>query len=169
MAYNPEAQRRYRQSEKGLLASRARDRARADARLEYKRAYAAQWRERNPEYATSRYHADSNARIADNLRSGLQATVARLTHRSRLPRKWRADSRIGRLIGCDPIHFLAHIEAQFLPGMSWANRGLVWQIDHIKPCGAFDLTDPTQQAACFHFANLRPLSETDNKRRPRRE
>jgi hypothetical protein len=169
VSYNAEAQRRYRQSEEGLLTSRARDRARADKRLEHKRAYAARWRERNPEYQSIRYQSDDNARIADNLRSSLQTTLARLVHRKRLPHRWRTDSRIGRLIGCNPIDFLAHIEAQFLPGMSWANRGLVWQIDHIKPCCAFDLTDPAQQAACFNYTNLRPLSETDNRRRPRKE
>jgi hypothetical protein len=169
MSYNAEAQRRYRQSEKGILANRARDRARADERLEYKRAYTAAFRKRNPSYHVTRYHADDNARIADNLRSGLQATLARLTRRKRLPDKWRADSRIGRLIGCNPIDFLAHIEAQFRDGMTWANRGSVWQIDHIKPCSRFDLTDPDQQVACFNYTNLRPLSQTDNQRRPRRE
>jgi hypothetical protein len=168
MVYNPETQQRYRQSEKGILASRARDRARADDRLEYKRAYTAAWRLRNPDYQVSRYHADDNARIADNLRSSLQITLARLTRRKRLPTKWRADSRIGQLIGCDPLAFLAHVEAQFQPGMSWGNRGAVWQIDHIRPCASFDLIDPDQQAVCFHYTNLRPLLRVDNQRRARK-
>jgi hypothetical protein len=168
VAYNPEAQRRYRQSEKGILASRACDRARADDRLGYKRAYTAAWRQRNPDYQVARYHGNDNARITDNLRSSLQITLARLTGRKRLPTKWRADSRIGRLIGYDPIGLLAHIAAQFQPGMSWDNRGIVWQIDHIKPCASFDLTDTAQQAACFHYTNLRPLLQVDNQRRARK-
>src|SRR6516225_9179802 len=125
MTYNVEAQRRYRQSEKGVLASRERDRARADARLEYKRAYVAQWRERNPDYQRARYQTDADARIRDNLRSSLQAVLARLARRQQ--RKWHSNSKIGCLIGCDPPEFLAHIEALFQPGMSWANRGSVWQ------------------------------------------
>ena len=25
--------------------------------------------------------------------------------------------------------------------MSWGNHGEIWEIDHIKPCASFDLTD----------------------------
>jgi hypothetical protein len=35
-------------------------------------------------------------------------------------------------------------------------------IDHIKPCAAFDLTDPAQQKECFHFSNLQLLWAEDN-------
>jgi hypothetical protein len=56
---------------------------------------------------------------------------------------------------------MAHLESQFLPGMSWANRRL-WHIDHQRPCASFNLTNPAQQHACFHFSNLRPLWAADN-------
>lgn len=46
--------------------------------------------------------------------------------------------------------------------MTWDNLG-EWQIDHRKPCVSFDLTDPEQQRACFHYSNLQPLWEADNK------
>lgn len=65
-----------------------------------------------------------------------------------------------------PVEFVRqHLEAQFRPGMTWANHGRGpdrWHIDHIKPCAAFDLTDPAQQRACFHWTNLQPLWETEN-------
>lgn len=38
-------------------------------------------------------------------------------------------------------------------------------IDHIKPCSSFDLTDPQQQATCFHYTNLQPLWAKDNIRK----
>lgn len=70
------------------------------------------------------------------------------------------------LLGCTLEELYAHIEAQFLPGMSWGNYGHdTWHIDHIKPCASFDLTDPEQQRVCFHYTNLQPLWAIDNIRK----
>jgi hypothetical protein len=44
--------------------------------------------------------------------------------------------------------------------MTWENHGMVWEIDHIKPCSSFDLTDLKQQQECFHFLNQQPLFKT---------
>lgn len=63
-----------------------------------------------------------------------------------------------QLLGCDVIAFKAHLESLWLSGMTWENYGYRgWHIDHIRPCASFDLTDPEQQRACFHYTNLRPL------------
>ena len=48
--------------------------------------------------------------------------------------------------------------------MSWDNRNQ-WHVDHIKPLCAFDLTDPEEQAAAFHYSNLQPLWALDNMRK----
>ncbi len=67
------------------------------------------------------------------------------------------------LTGCTPAELMAHLELKFTPGMSWATYGLLgWNIDHIKPCENFDLTDPAQQRECFHFTNLQPMWAVDN-------
>lgn len=67
------------------------------------------------------------------------------------------------LIGCSPSELVKHLELQFTDGMSWDNYGLRgWHVDHIKPCYEFNLGDPVQQRACFHYTNLRPLWWTDN-------
>lgn len=70
-------------------------------------------------------------------------------------------SSTAELLGCSWKDFLAHLEKQFLPGMSWANRNR-WHLDHIKPCCAFDLTCPQEQRRCFHYSNLRPLWAREN-------
>ena len=57
----------------------------------------------------------------------------------------------------------AHLESQFLPGMTWQNHGNdTWHIDHIKPCASFDFNDPQQQHECFHWSNTQPLWAADN-------
>lgn len=76
------------------------------------------------------------------------------------------------LIGCTPSELKSHIESQFLPGMHWGNHGqyriggeMKWHIDHILPCASFNLLDPAQQRACFHYTNLQPLWAVDNLRK----
>lgn len=73
-------------------------------------------------------------------------------------------ARTMELLGCTGQELVTHLEGKFKLGMSWENRHL-WHIDHIKPCKLFDLTDPIQQRACFHFSNLQPLWEIENRRK----
>ena len=68
------------------------------------------------------------------------------------------------LLGCTIEEFKARLQSLFLPGMHWNNRQ-AWHIDHRIPCARFDLTDPAQQRACFHFTNLQPLWKIDNLRK----
>jgi hypothetical protein len=67
------------------------------------------------------------------------------------------------LIGCDIEFYKQHIEQQFKHDMTWENHGVLWEIDHIKPCASFDLTDPNQQKECFHYLNTQPLYYSDNR------
>ena len=69
------------------------------------------------------------------------------------------------LVGCTLAELRGHIERQFNRGMSWANYGRVWHIDHIIPCAMFDLTEEGQQRLCFHYLNLRPLRAEENMRK----
>lgn len=58
-----------------------------------------------------------------------------------------------------------HLERQFLPGMTWENRGLNgWHIDHIVPISSFSFDGPEHPdfKACWSMTNLRPLWEADN-------
>jgi hypothetical protein len=66
-----------------------------------------------------------------------------------------------KLLGGSVEEVWNHIESKFEPGMTKENHGL-WHFDHHRPCASFDLTDPEQQAKCFHYTNLEPLWATDN-------
>ena len=55
-----------------------------------------------------------------------------------------------------------HLKNGFEPGMSVANRGSEWDIDHVIPITAFDMQCPMQRAAANHHVNLQPLFKRDN-------
>ena len=69
--------------------------------------------------------------------------------------------RTMELLGCTIDELWIHMESKFTEGMTKENYGK-WHVDHIMPCASFDLTDPEQQAKCFHYTNLQPLWALDN-------
>lgn len=71
-------------------------------------------------------------------------------------------------LGCTIGFYKNYIESKFLPGMTWENHGRgegKWQIDEIKPCASFDLSDPEQYKECFHYTNAQPLWAIDNMKK----
>jgi hypothetical protein len=65
------------------------------------------------------------------------------------------------LIGCSYSFLKQHIESKFKNGMAW-DRLNSFHIDHIRPLSSFDLTDPDQLRAAFHWTNLQPLYPKEN-------
>lgn len=109
---------------------------------------------------THRYRTDIQFRV--NVRLRLQLLLALRSKRA------LKSSRLIVLLGCSIADFVRHIEQLWLPGMTWANYGRKrdsWQFDHRIPVASFDLTDPEQQARCFHFSNYQPLWMLDNARK----
>lgn len=75
----------------------------------------------------------------------------------------RRDASVEKLLGCSIEFFQKYLESKFQNGMSWDNYGRGgWNVDHIIPCASFDLTDPEQAKACFHYSNCQPLWEREN-------
>lgn len=142
-ARNPE---KYKElNRRRYLAYRERDKVVRAARREERAAYMRNKRNTDPAFL-----------VADRLRRRINAVL-----------KSHGGKKSGRLVevsGCTATELVAHIEKQFLPGMTWENRRK-WHIDHIIPCVAFDLTDPEQQAVAFHYTNLRPVWAEENQRK----
>ncbi len=67
------------------------------------------------------------------------------------------------LLGCDIEYYKQYLEQQFQHDMTWENHGVIWEIDHIKPCAAFDLTKEEEQKQCFNYINTQPLYKSDNR------
>jgi hypothetical protein len=106
-------------------------------------------------YYAERYSTDPSYVMRCRFRASLRQAL-------RLYQGGRKTTSVQTLLGCTMDALCAHLEAQFQPGMSWANRS-AWHIDHIRPCASFDLTDPVQQRECFSYKNLRPLWARDNQ------
>lgn len=81
---------------------------------------------------------------------------------ARIKRRTTWSKRSNELLGCTYEQARQWIEAQFKRGMTWGNCGK-WEIDHIIPISAFDLTDERQVRCVNHYTNLRPLWAHENR------
>lgn len=159
--------------------------------LDYKKEYNREWRKNNPDKTKAsdqkKYH-NHKEKIGEDRKEYYQNNKEKIReYKKEWVRKQRLSNPIFNLksslrsrlksfikgknkstkslelVGCSLEELKAHLESQFLEGMSWENYGLHgWHIDHIRPCASFDLTDLTQQKLCFHFSNLQPLWAKDN-------
>ena len=155
------ANRLARMSEEELRQHKETVKARTDA-----------WQKRHPErvaqYRATR-KADKAKCAATRRRWRLSRTTAqRLYDRVRnvmLGHVRRRECKLleppRKLIGCDKEALCQHIEQQMREGMAWDNYGS-WHIDHKQPVSSFDLSQLTEQRACFHYSNLQPLWGHEN-------
>jgi len=69
-------------------------------------------------------------------------------------------------LGCTIEEFKAHIENQFVEGMTWDNHSRgedCWHLDHIKPLALLtSIEDPEEMESFCHYTNYQPLWEKDN-------
>lgn len=149
--------------------------------------YAKKWREANPETHkesnrksrakykqkikeyNKEYKAENRDSINANKREYLKNPINRLAKscRGRLLSTLKSKSfkkalKFEQYLGCTAEQAVAHITAQFQPGMSWDNHG-EWHIDHIKAL-ATATTEEEVYALC-HYTNLQPLWGIDNIRK----
>lgn len=127
---------------------------------------------RNPDMwrANNRERARATARQRDHSKRASDP-VYRLAKNVRR-QLWRAlmglskNQRTIELVGCSWLDLKNWLQSKFEPGMNWGNYGQgvgKWEIDHRVPCSEFDLTNPSQIQACFHFSNLQPMWSKANK------
>ena len=114
------------------------------SRIEEKREY-------NRNYEEKRKKEDIQFKLKKLLRSRVKNALNGKNHSDYI-----------ELLGCTLEQYKQYLESQFRDGMSWDNQGKVWQIDHIIPCVAFDLSVPEQQKECFNYKNTQPLLVEEN-------
>lgn len=126
--------------------------------LEQKKKYADAHKEKKAEY-DKMYRQEHKDKLREQKRewakNSLEARIRRNLRR-RVAHALKGESKSDHtmaLIGCDIEFLKEYIANMFTEGMSWDNYG-DWQLDHIRPCSSFDLSDPEQQKQCFNYQNL---------------
>ena len=150
------------------------DRQRYLRQREKKLAYQKQQRLDKPEYM-KKYRINNKEKIRQTVNAWRQhKTKTDLNFRLKQNIKTRIISVLNgtskskntaELLGCSIEQFKMYLEAQFWKDerIDWITYGPKgWHLDHIRPCASFDLTDPDQQKACFHYTNLQPLWWDEN-------
>jgi hypothetical protein len=75
---------------------------------------------------------------------------------------FKKNTKTASILGCSFEEFKAHIESQFLEGMSWDNRS-EWHLDHIMPVSMAKTYD--EIIRLNHYKNFRPIWAIDNQRK----
>jgi hypothetical protein len=110
--------------------------------------------QQHKQYQVNKRKQNINFRVLDNLRSRLHDAF----------HGYSKSEKTLNLIGCSVQFLRQYLSSKFTKGMNWKNYGRNgWVIDHIIPCCKFDLTKKSEQYKCFHYKNLQPLWEYDNK------
>ncbi len=66
-------------------------------------------------------------------------------------------------LGCTIGAYKTHIESTFTGGMSWANYGTKWEIDHIRPISR-KLSQEVKKER-MHYTNTKALDKSENRKK----
>lgn len=78
-------------------------------------------------------------------------------------RKNYVKTKATELLGCSIEFYKKYLEKNFRDGMSWDNKGKIWDIDHIIPLKNFDCLDYDQAKQAFHYTNTQVLLKDEHK------
>lgn len=65
-----------------------------------------------------------------------------------------------KYLGISIEEYKKYLENLFEIGMTWENKGQVWEIDHKQPLVSFDLTKEENIKKAFYYTNTQPLFKT---------
>jgi hypothetical protein len=159
-AYKAEYRKRPECKERGSLLSKIRSKKQEviQRRRETRKKYI-----RRAEFKV-KYNASIKKRVLQNpqfaIARRVRARIRMAIKRAGLAKKDKTEE----LIGCSYSFLRGHVEKQFRDGMTWDDPSS-FHIDHIRPICSFDLTDPEQLKAAFHWSNVQPLTPEENLRK----
>jgi hypothetical protein len=112
----------------------------------------------NSKEIQQRYYLKRRQEAGMKLCVAIKASIYAALKANKNGRKWES------LVGYTLDELMVHVEAQFKPGMTWANYG-EWHLDHILPRVAhcYDDSDDPDFKRCWALENLQPLWASENK------
>jgi hypothetical protein len=129
------------------------------------KARVAKWRGKNPEKTLEIYRNNQATRRSTPW-GQINNSLCSCMHQG-VRRKSATLGLYNQVLGYSWADLRAHLDAQFLEGMTWENWGEVWEVDHIKPLSSFQFTsvaDPLFKE-CWVLSNLRPLWRDANAKK----
>jgi hypothetical protein len=117
-------------------------------------------------YERKKRKEDPQFRMAKVLRGRIRSAVKRFVKDGRV-----TGVSAVRHLGCSLAAFVRHLESRFTTGMSWKNHGNgrgKWNVEHIYPVSAADMSDPIQVRAVFNWRNQIPMWDSENKSKKHR-
>jgi len=128
--------------------------------------YSRKWRRVNPERAKklgriqkAKRNSSIKGRISNSTSAVMTYALKNKGGKGRI--HWE------EITGYDIKKLMQHLKRHFLPGMTWENYGVVWEVDHIIPITAFNFSsrDDLDFKGCWALSNLRPLWKTENRKK----
>jgi hypothetical protein len=76
---------------------------------------------------------------------------------------YKKNNRTWKYLNCTASEFQKWIEYQLYDGMTMENYGKFWNLDHVKACSNFDLSNENEVKECFCWKNIRPYRSEKNR------
>lgn len=104
-------------------------------------------------YTRNKYHSNACFRCARLLRTRMNTALKKKGFKKR--------NRTEAILGCSIPEFVNKIENLLKPGMTWENRGEIWDIDHTVPLASAKSVE--EMEILGHFSNQKPMFELPNR------
>ena len=126
-----------------------------------------EWRKKNRlklrAQETERIRNNPELRMRRSIRSRANRAIKRHIKYQNTPAKLAGSAWTDK--GCTNSEYVHHIQSLWEPWMNWNNYGNgehQWNVDHIIPLKAFDLSKKEDFRAANHFSNTRPIHARKN-------
>jgi hypothetical protein len=123
-------------------------------------SYRRSWMQKNPDkYIAGKRRVEQRRRTSPKTKvsESVSSQIRQSLKAAKGGRHWES------LVGYSLSELAAHLERQFVSGMTWNNYGK-WHIDHIVPVSSFEFSSAEDEGfrRCWRLSNIRPLWATDN-------
>lgn len=131
-----------------------------------KRHIIEEWRKKNADKVREQRRIWGNKKAATDIVYRIKRNLRTRIRCALKPNNAYKSDGTEKLLGCTVGFFKIYLESLFTEGMNWDKfMSADIEIDHIKPCAKFDLTQEEEQRKCFHYTNCQPLWWYDNNKK----